>query len=83
MQLGYARAKGARDARRNPEPDKYHAHHGPAAYSPIGGAPSLLLIALSALALGGMVLWCFGKATAQIDFQLLVSALRATPRGSL
>jgi phosphatidylglycerol lysyltransferase len=45
----------------------------------IDGAPRPLLIAFAALALGGVVLWGVAKATAQIDFQVLVSALRATP----
>jgi phosphatidylglycerol lysyltransferase len=49
----------------------------------IDGAPRPLLIALAALALGGMVLWAIAKATAQIDFHLLVSALRATPAGNI
>jgi phosphatidylglycerol lysyltransferase len=66
-----------------PSPIKIKPIAGRAASSSIGGAPRLLLIASFALVLGGMVLWGFEKATAQIDFQLLVSALRATPRGSL
>jgi phosphatidylglycerol lysyltransferase len=49
----------------------------------IDGAPRPLLIALAMLALGGMVLWTIAKATAQIDFHLLVSALWATPAGSI
>ena len=49
----------------------------------IDGAPHPLLIALGALGLGGMVLWAVAKATAQIDFHLLVSALWATPAGNI
>src|SRR6201997_3355942 len=49
----------------------------------IDGAPRPLLIALGALALGGMVLWAVARATAQIDFHLLVSALWATPAGNI
>jgi phosphatidylglycerol lysyltransferase len=49
----------------------------------IGGAPRPLLIAFCALALAGMVFWGIQKATAQIDFQLLVTALRATSTASL
>jgi phosphatidylglycerol lysyltransferase len=45
----------------------------------INGMPRSLLIALPALALGGMAFWGIEKETAQLDFQLLVSALRATP----
>ena len=44
----------------------------------IVGVPRSLLITLPALALGGMVLWGMEKETAQLDFQLLVSALRAS-----
>jgi phosphatidylglycerol lysyltransferase len=45
----------------------------------IDAAPRPLLVALAALALGGLVLSAVAKATAQIDFHLLVSALWATP----
>lgn len=55
----------------------------PRAWSWTDGAPRLLVVTVSALALGGLVLWGIRKATAQIDFQLLVSALRATPPASL
>ena len=41
------------------------------------------LIAFFALALGGMLFWGIKNETAQIDFHLLVSALRATPAASL
>jgi phosphatidylglycerol lysyltransferase len=45
----------------------------------IDATPRPLLIALAAFTLGGLVLWAVAKATAQIDFHLLVSALWATP----
>jgi phosphatidylglycerol lysyltransferase len=45
----------------------------------IEGVPRPLLVALATLALGALVLWAVAKATAQIDFHLLVSALWATP----
>ena len=41
------------------------------------------LIAFFTLTLGGMVLWGIKNETAQIDFHLLVSALRTTPTASL
>ena len=41
--------------------------------------PRSLLISLPALALGAMVIWGIEKEAAQLDFQSLVSALRATP----
>jgi phosphatidylglycerol lysyltransferase len=47
------------------------------------GAPRLLIIACSTLALGAIVLWGFEKATAQIDFPLLVAGLRSTPAATL
>src|SRR5215831_12037605 len=49
----------------------------------VGGAPHPLLIALGALGLAGMLLWAVAKATTQIDFHLLVSALWATPAGNI
>ncbi len=49
----------------------------------IDGAPRPLLIALSVFALGGMVWWGMERATAEIDFKLLIAALRATPAASL
>ena len=49
----------------------------------IDGASRPLLIAFFALALGGMVLLGIKNETAQIDFHLLVSALRATPQRAL
>src|SRR5215467_8473141 len=45
----------------------------------IAGAPRPLLVALATFTLGGLVVWAVAKATAQIDFRLLVSALWATP----
>ncbi|HXW29248.1 MAG TPA: bifunctional lysylphosphatidylglycerol flippase/synthetase MprF, partial [Xanthobacteraceae bacterium] len=45
----------------------------------IVGAPRPLLVALATLILAALVLWAVAKATAQIDFHLLVSALWATP----
>ena len=36
-----------------------------------------------AIAFGGMLIWGIKKEIAQIDFHLLVSALRATPTSSL
>jgi phosphatidylglycerol lysyltransferase len=45
----------------------------------IDRVPRPLLVALAALALAGLVAWAVAKATAQIDFHLLVSALWATP----
>jgi phosphatidylglycerol lysyltransferase len=47
------------------------------------GMPRSLLVAFLALVLGGIVLWSIEKEAAEIDFQLLVSALRATPAASL
>ena len=41
--------------------------------------PRSLLISLPALALGAMVIWGIEKEAAQLDFQSLISALRATP----
>ncbi len=41
-------------------------------------APHRLPVVFFGLALGGMVIWGIEKEAAQIDFQLLVSALRAT-----
>lgn len=55
----------------------------PSGWRWIDRAPRSLLIAVSMFALSAMVLWGTGKATAQIDFQLLVSALRSTSLGSL
>lgn len=48
-----------------------------------GGTPRSLLIAFAAVALGGMVLWAVERATVQIDFPVLVSALRATPLANI
>src|ERR1700677_620744 len=42
------------------------------------GAPRLWFFAFVLLVLGGVVLWGIEKETEQIDFRLLVSALRAT-----
>src|SRR6201995_2399636 len=47
------------------------------------GVPRRLVVAFLAIALGGMVLWGIEKEAAEIDFQLLVTALRATPAASL
>src|SRR5580658_1660124 len=55
----------------------------PRGWNWIDGAPRPLLIAFSALALGVVVLWGIEKATAGIDFRLLVATLRATPAASL
>ena len=49
----------------------------------IDGAPRPLLITLSVFALAGMVWWGMERATAQIDFKLLIASLRATPAASL
>jgi hypothetical protein len=45
-------------------------------------APGVLLL-FFAIAFGGMLIWGIKKEIAQIDFHLLVSALRATPTMSL
>ena len=49
----------------------------------IDRAPRLSFAVLIAIAFGGMLIWGIKKETAQIDFHLLVSALRATPTSSL
>ena len=49
----------------------------------IGRAPRLSLAVFFAIAFGGMLIWGIKKEAAQIDFHLLVSALRATPTLSL
>jgi phosphatidylglycerol lysyltransferase len=49
----------------------------------IDGAPRLWLFASILVVFGGMVAWGIGKETQQIDFPLLVSALRATSPASL
>ena len=49
----------------------------------IDRAPRLSFAVLIAIAFGGMLIWGIKKETAQIDFHLLVSALRATPTLSL
>lgn len=49
----------------------------------IDGAPRLWLFALFLVVIGGIVLWGIEKETEQIDFRLLVSALRATSPASL
>ena len=49
----------------------------------IVGTPRLWLLAFVLFVLGGMVLWGIEKETEQIDFRLLVSALRATSPASL
>jgi phosphatidylglycerol lysyltransferase len=48
-----------------------------------GGPLRPLLVAFLALVLVGMVLWGIEREAAEIDFQLLVTALRATPAASL
>jgi phosphatidylglycerol lysyltransferase len=49
----------------------------------IDGAPRLWFFAFVLAVLGGMVLWGIEKEARQIDFQLLVSSLRATSPASL
>ena len=49
----------------------------------IDRAPRLSLAVFFAIAFGGMLIWGIKKEIAQIDFHLLVSALRATPTSSL
>jgi len=49
----------------------------------IDGAPRLWFVAFVVAVLGGMVLWGIEKEARQIDFQLLVSSLRATSPASL
>jgi len=56
---------------------------GPHGRNRINGAPRSLIVLFSALGLGVIVLWGIRTATAQIDFHLLVSALRATPTANL
>ena len=46
-------------------------------------APRVSLAVFFAIAFGGMLIWGIKKETAQIDFQLVVSALQATPTSSL
>jgi uncharacterized membrane protein YbhN (UPF0104 family) len=48
-----------------------------------GGPLRPLLVAFLALVLVGMVLWGIEKEAAEIDFQLLVTTLRATPAASV
>ena len=47
------------------------------------GGTRQLLVGLVALALGGIFLWGLRKATAEISFDALVTALRATPPTAL
>ena len=49
----------------------------------IDRAPRVSFAVFFAIAFGGMLIWGIKKETAQIDFHLLVSALRATPTSSL
>ena len=49
----------------------------------IDRAPRVSFAVFFAIAFGGMLIWGIRKETAQIDFHLLVSALRATPTTSL
>ena len=48
----------------------------------IDHAPGVSVGVFLAIAFGGMLLWGIKKEIAQIDFHLLVSALRATPTSS-
>ena len=49
----------------------------------IDHAPRLSVAVFFAIAFGGMLIWGIKKEIAQIDFHLLVLALRATPTSSL
>ena len=49
----------------------------------IDRAPRVSFAVFFAIAFSGMLFWGIRKETAQIDFHLLVSALRATPTTSL
>jgi phosphatidylglycerol lysyltransferase len=65
---------------------RYPRDHDPAEvrdWNWVDGTPRRLVGASLALVLGGLVLWGIEKEVAQIDFQLLVSALRTTPGASL
>jgi phosphatidylglycerol lysyltransferase len=64
----------------------YPIDHDPAEvprWNWMDGVPRRLVVAFLAIVLGGMVLWGIEKEAAEIDFQLLVTALRATPAASL
>jgi hypothetical protein len=54
-----------------------------AGWTLIDRAPRVSLAVFFAIAFGGMLIWGINKEIAQIDFHLLVSALRATPTSSL
>jgi phosphatidylglycerol lysyltransferase len=49
----------------------------------IDRAPRVTFAVFLAIAFGGMLIWGIKRETAQIDFHLVVSALRATPTSSL
>jgi phosphatidylglycerol lysyltransferase len=64
----------------------YPINHDPAKvprWNWMDGVPRRLVVAFLALVLGGLVFLGIEREAAEIDFQLLVTALRATPAASL